>query len=278
MRDRARTIVPRFVRDGLRTPSATLRWSYLSFLGSLGVTIPLSIRPGWTFPCHPVARHFGYQTLTKQNDEKAEFDLFVAHCSVGMVFIDVGAHFGLFSLAALHYGGTESKVVAVEPSPGARTILRKQIRIMAAQDRAQIFAGCISNHDGAEHFVSTGYGASRQFVPPREHPRSEWTNVPSLTIDSLAEHYSIEPTHIKIDVEGGEFLVLDGARRVMAENSPLLFIELHNDLVRERGGNPATTLALLNDAKYSIVASGVPFTNDIELLQYPIVRVVAGKN
>src|SRR5262249_5362669 len=42
------------------------------------------------------------------------------------------------------------------------------------------------------------------------------------------------PQVIKIDVEGAEFLVLQGARRVLSEHRPVLYLATHGDEVRRR--------------------------------------------
>ena len=67
------------------------------------------------------AFHRGYSWCTSDDELIEELDSFIAHCRRGMVLFDVGAHFGVFSLAALHYGGPDAIAVAVDPSPAAVT-------------------------------------------------------------------------------------------------------------------------------------------------------------
>ena len=73
------------------------------------------VREGWTVRCHPIsARQFA---LFRTDDAlRQELTSFVAHCRPGMRLLDVGASHGLFSLAALHFGGQTARVVAVDPS------------------------------------------------------------------------------------------------------------------------------------------------------------------
>lgn len=47
------------------------------------------------------------------------------------------------------------------------------------------------------------------------------------TIDNLAEDLAA-PNIIKIDVEGAEYLVLKGAKRLLKSSSPILLMEIHN--------------------------------------------------
>jgi hypothetical protein len=64
----------------------------------------------------------------------AELNQFIVECKPEMIFIDCGAHFGLFSLAALHFGGPQATVVAIEPSPMAIKKLRQQAALNKVTD------------------------------------------------------------------------------------------------------------------------------------------------
>ena len=57
--------------------------------------------------------------------------------------------------------------------------------------------------------------------------------VPTVNLDVYVQRQGLTPRLVKIDVEGAEFLVLEGARRSVAAHRPRLVIEIHPD---ERGG------------------------------------------
>lgn len=83
----------------------------------------LEIRPGWVLRAHPLAVRCVYMSQIRDLEQRAELDAFLARCSPGMQLLDVGCHFGVFSLAALHYGGPTARAVAVDPSHTATTML-----------------------------------------------------------------------------------------------------------------------------------------------------------
>jgi len=84
------------------------------------------------------------------------------------------------------------------------------------------------------------------------------------------------PTHIKIDVEGDEAAVLRGGRGIFQQPSrPLLFIELHNRMVRARGGDPEETLLLLKDLEYETYALDGRALDSGAILDLPLIRIVA---
>jgi len=98
-----RKLIPRTVRNWLRSPTATVHFVW-DELCAFGGAMDLELRSGWHVQCHPAAyRQYLFQI--RDPDQTAEFDSFIATCRRGMRFLDVGASFGIFSLAALHYGG-----------------------------------------------------------------------------------------------------------------------------------------------------------------------------
>jgi hypothetical protein len=120
--------------------------------------------------------------------------------------------------------------------------------------------------------MADGYFTS----PDGDHTGREVTLTPATTLDALAGRTGLRPTHVKIDVEGFEGAVLRGGRGLLADAAaPLLFLELHNGLLRERGEDPGTVLTLLDDLGYRTYApSGAPTGRDA-LLSRPLVRLVA---
>jgi hypothetical protein len=57
---------------------------------------------------------------------------------------------------------------------------------------------------------------------------------------------------IKIDCEGFEYRVLQGARRILADHRPALFVELHPEMIRRAGDAPEDVCALLRDSGYAV--------------------------
>jgi len=71
------------------------------------------------------------------------------------------------------------------------------------------------------------------------------------TLDNILN--SVIPNHIdliKIDVEGFELKVLEGAQKVLTEISPTLFIELDNNNLIEQSGSAKSLIELLENYDY----------------------------
>jgi predicted RNA methylase len=71
----------------------------------------LAALPGWNLRCHPSAYKVFLESQLRDAEQSAEFHNFVEHCSPSMLLFDIGASYGIFSLAAAHFGGT---AIAIE--------------------------------------------------------------------------------------------------------------------------------------------------------------------
>jgi FkbM family methyltransferase len=275
----ARACLPRPVRNWLRAPGKTLAWAADELRYAVGAVRPVEMRPGWTVRCHPAAYRFSYHAQLADLDQVAEFDAFIAHCRPGMVFLDVGAHFGLFSLAALHFGGGDARALAVDPSPTACRMTRLQARLNGHGGRLPVLQAAVSDRPGTQYMVTEGV-ATGGYYSCRGHgyPASERTLTLAVSLDELVRVSGAVPTHVKIDVEGHEAAVLRGGRRLLSGGAaPLLFLELHNRMVREEGGDPSGTLELLKGFGYdSYTIDGSPLT-EAKALGPPVVRILARK-
>jgi FkbM family methyltransferase len=272
-----RFCVPRAVRNWARSPSVSARWAWDEVKFSSGVKKVIQMRPGWSLTCHPAAYRCAYFAQQSDPEQIAEFDCFINNSSAGMILFDIGAHFGLFSLASLHYGGPTARAVAVDPSPTATRFIAIQARLNRMTDRLHIIQAAVGEQTGRQSMVSVGVLASGYYVAPKsDHPASELSQAALVTLDSIADELKVIPTHIKIDVEGYEAAVLRGGRKILSQASaPILFIELHNEIVRESGGDPVESLILLRDYGYqTFTTDGLPI-GDNEILSKPLIRLIA---
>ena len=67
----------------------------------------------------------------------------------------------------------------------------------------------------------------RKTTPQELSPRGDFLT-PTFSLDYLVCNQVVPaPDLIKIDVEGAEYLVLEGARLLLSQQKPMLFIALH---------------------------------------------------
>ncbi|HET6574198.1 MAG TPA: FkbM family methyltransferase [Fimbriiglobus sp.] len=274
-----RAVVPRAVRNWARRPTNSARWLWADAKARLGRTDQLELRPGWVIRSHPGAYPFAYYNQVDDPEQVAEFDQFIRHCTPGMVLFDVGAHFGLYSLAAVHYGGSTARAVAVDPSPMAARVVRFQARANGSADRIRVVQASAGAAAGRQALVAAGIGSVGYYVAPTaDHPPGERVEVECVSIDGLAEATGLAPTHVKIDVEGFELGVLrGGAKTFGSPRPPLLFLELHSAIIRDLGGDPRECLALIAGWGFEVRDVSGKLISADAALKPPLIRLLAVK-
>ena len=267
-----RMLVPRPVRNSLRSPSRSGKYLLDSAMYSLGVKKSLKLPDdGWSIICHPHAYRYAYESQILDPAQNEEFRAFRSYCNPQMLLFDIGAHFGIFSLAAARIGG---RAIAVDPSPLATRMIATQSALNDFSDRIQVIRAGAGSVEGSIRLLSSGTFSYGYFKAAKGRLKRDLTEVPSITIDAMTRKFG-EPTHVKIDVEGYEGEVLRGAQHTLSRCSPLLFLELHNEMIRADGGDPCSVLEQVADARYTFHTLAGDETSAGALIAPPIVRFVA---
>jgi FkbM family methyltransferase len=271
LKNAVRRVVPRATRNWLRSPSKSLEWLWDAARFFLRNTGSLEISPNSYLACHPRAFKIFRRDQINDPEQSVEFRNFISYCSSAMLLYDVGAHFGIFSLVAAYFGG---KAIAVDPSPEAVGMIEIQRALNKSTDRVQTLRAAVSDVDGVIAMLSSGVFSDGYFKVDGQRPESELTQVQAVTIDQMTLKFGI-PTHIKIDVEGHEAAVLRGARATLLQYSPILFVELHNEMVISAGENPCAVLDELTALGYHTFALDGNYIDTKSILAKPIIRIVA---
>jgi FkbM family methyltransferase len=237
----------------------------------MGATESLEISPNSSLVCHPRAYKIFRRDQVDDPEQSAEFRRFISYCSNKMLLYDIGAHFGIFSLAAAQFGG---RAIAVDASPAAERMMTIQASLNKCSDRVQIVRAAVSDTNSSVDMLNSGVFSDGYFKATRQRPKKELTQVQAITIDEMALRFGI-PTHIKIDVEGHEAAVLRGARATLSQFSPILFLELHNEMIISAGDSPNAALNELAELRYETFATDGDAIAASAILGRPIIRLVA---
>lgn len=136
---------------------------------------------------------------------------------------DVGANCGVLAFAA----NRAKAVYAIEADPFLAFLLQQSISLNHAP--VHVVPAAASDTAGLAEFAIASRGrASNHLVSDGGRSQAGGERgrilVPTITLDDLMDRTGA-PTLIKIDVEGGEVRVLEGARRVLSEARPLVYFE-----------------------------------------------------
>jgi hypothetical protein len=78
-------------------------------------------------------------------------------------------------------------------------------------------------------------------------------NVMASTVDDLVTKYRLAPGFMKVDVEGTENLVIEGARRTLQIHRPRVILELSDFLLRRNGSSAVAVVAEFERLNYEVV-------------------------
>jgi FkbM family methyltransferase len=172
----------------------------------------------------------------------------------GGVLYDIGANAGYISLAAAQ-ARRSAKVIAFEPLPA----LAEDVALAAQLggfDHLSVYNVALSAENGeAELFLPT-QSVHASFVSREEGATR--VKVPTVRLDdAVAAGILPPPTVIKLDVEGAEMLVLDGAAETLRTHRPLICFEC--DLNAERFGHtPGSFMGRLRALGYTRFEAAAP--------------------
>lgn len=180
----------------------------------------------FTLGCNSWITHYRWQSY---NDKEPEtLDWLDSWVGDGDTVFDIGANIGVYTVyAALRHPG--ARVVAFEPEYANLHLLRDNIVENGLLDRVEIYSIALSDFSGVSRLhVQDLTPGSALHTESREHLESTLTRhqvvwregIISLTLDSFCDQASIRPHCLKIDVDGTEAKVLQGAIRTLT--SPTL--------------------------------------------------------
>lgn len=144
------------------------------------------------------------------------------------VVIDVGAHMGVYTYLLARLVGKEGLVIAIEPIPELARRLRRGVAQLRLEVQVESCVLSDQNNDAILHIPVKGGTAIQSRASITAHGFNDYTaiRVAARRLDDLANSLAERVSFIKIDVEGHELAVLQGATHVLEAHRPTLLIEI----------------------------------------------------
>jgi FkbM family methyltransferase len=160
-------------------------------------------------------------------------------------FIDVGANIGYFTCLMSKFAGSAGKVLAVEPEPNNLKLLRQNIAANNLKN-VEVFPCAVGASEGSVMLGLYKPSNRGRHSILDMNARSQ-VKVPVKTLDQIAgssgssvQYWSL----LKIDVEGYEAFVIDGAKETLPRVEALV-MEFSPALLKQSGADPAAILMSL---------------------------------
>jgi len=176
----------------------------------------------------------------------------------GGTFVDLGANEGYFAVLGARRVGPTGRVVAVEPQARLAPLIRANLELNGVT-WARVVEAAVAESAGTRPLfltASTNTGASSFFRGTRYHlPTVE---VRTLTLGALLEESGVEEVDLlKVDVEGAELSILEGARQLLASGRiRALTLDVHATTLAARELDPERPRRLLREAGYRVERGG----------------------
>jgi len=163
--------------------------------------------------------------------------------------VDVGANIGYYVLIEARLA---HKVYAIEPEPGNLELLRKNIALNSYEDRVEVYQLAISDRTGKTFLAVSDIANRHRLIKPSEEPNDRDIEVITVTLDEFLKDKEVDV--IRMDLEGAEWLVINGMKELLSKTSKplILFIEVHPMLINDYGGDVVLMLELLFDCDFKI--------------------------
>ena len=247
----AAAISPPITRFGMRylAPHLPPHWILSRLAVQYGLRIPVksSLRNGMKVTS-VLGDDVGETIRADACHEPVTCDAVLGQLKKDSVFYDVGAHIGQYSLLA---SPNCRRVHAFEAVPTTFEYLQRNVKQNALLN-VTINNQAVSNRRGTVEIFegsADNLGGSSLIAPQQTSGRTY--KVPCISLDEYVQNNE-EPDVIKMDVEGAEMMVLDGAAELLRQKRPVLAVEINAETLGRFGHTPEDLIGKLHALGYDL--------------------------
>jgi FkbM family methyltransferase len=174
----------------------------------------------------------------------------------GATVLDLGAHIGLFSVHLARAVGPSGRVVSFEPAPGTAAVLRRTVTYNDLDAVVSVRQAALAGECGDVDLFETGDDCSNaNSLVPTDRTQGV-VRVRATTLDDLVAEEALTVAVVKMDIEGAELEVLEGASALLSDQRPAMTIEVHPRELRAGGRGPEEVFDLLVSHGYVVCEDG----------------------
>jgi FkbM family methyltransferase len=195
--------------------------------------------------------------------------------------IDIGANIGIFTVLMAKRLKPGKRVLAIEPTPNALKALRANIARNGVDQSVVVWNGVVMDKTGdfqletipGKEEYSSVFGTGKSSAAEYQHgqhldawmehagiagAQSTTVKVPGETVDNLVESFKLDPGFIKMDAEGAEHLILNGATKTLQRSKPIVVCEAADILLGKSGTSAKALAELFTKQGYNVLDATNP--------------------
>ena len=189
----------------------------------------------------PMVRH-----LLPQHNERPLFEYLRSSIRTGETIFDVGAFLGSYAIFEARWAGASGRVIAFEPSEFSFGVLKRHVAMnRLGPDRVEARHAAVGRSVGTRRLITFDAEPYRNQVAG-DASQDGHVDVDMVSIDAMSAALGRPPDWIRMDVQGLEFDVLEGARDTIREarGRIRIVVETHPEQWAELGVEPDQAHAL----------------------------------
>jgi len=222
--------------------SLLLKALWRALFGLLRPKAPVVVRTrDYRIEVDPRRKYIGRTILRRGGLDRLVTDHFRARVRPGMLVVDVGANLGHYAMVAARALGGTGEVRAYEPDPETHAALRANL---ARNDFANVVASpkALAERRGvARLFPDRANSGGHSLARDNALDPAEAVEVETATLDEELEGRRIDV--LKIDAQGAEGRILEGARGTLRRSDAAVYLEFWPHGLDRCGSDPASLLA-----------------------------------
>jgi FkbM family methyltransferase len=184
--------------------------------GSSTAALPKTYISGIVY-LKPYKVHFNVRAFTDDlyavlpGREEDVNELILSSLHKGDVFLDIGANIGYYSVLAARIVGTEGEVISVEPTPATAVVLNANLKLNGLKNVTVIQKAAWNRSGYLSYYIPKGFFGWASIQKPAGNAQK--LEVETFCLDDLPSIRKVN--FIKIDAEGAEYQILQGATKTL---------------------------------------------------------------
>lgn len=212
----------------LRNPWKML---YPEFLRLIHKTQKIDVKTFWSGNINAILPEYVSTFIWRYHFYEEDMCVYILSClKKDMTFIDVGAHFGFFTLLASYVTEKDGNVLAIEPTPSTFSQLKKNASMCS---NVKIYNYAVFNEERDLRFNDYGVIDSgfNSIFGLRKANSADKAGVDIIVkgrrLDDIVNESGLKNVDfVKIDAESSEIHVLEGMTGIIKEYKPKITVEV----------------------------------------------------